>query len=398
MNKLAVVLGVAAVATLAGCKDPEYARNKPDVQNEVKSIETESGAVESADEAAATTDVAASSGAEEITVEEVADGGSAAKCTCAPGAQHDKPCTCGAPDCKCDVAGKGSASGKAAAGTCASGKAVAGACAAGAGSAAGADAAYVAGAEGAADAGYTVYIVQKGDYLAKISKKYNIKIDAIKKLNNMTSDNIRLGQKIKLPGKVEVGAQEVPAGAVKATPKKVYESYTGATKDYVVVAGDTLGKIAYSNGMNIRQLKELNGLTSDLIKVGQKLKVAAAGAAVASAAPAVAAKTAAKTEVKPAAAKAEAKPVGKETVAKVETKAAEAKSEVKEAVSEAEAKVEAVAEAVEGATNYVVQEGDDLPTIAIEFRVPVARLRELNNLGEGDEVKPGQVLKIPAEM
>ena len=393
MNKLAVVLGVAAVATLAGCKDPEYARNKPGAQNEVKSVVTEPvDNVQSAGGTEADVGGAANYGqaaggqaadADEINVESIPGGEAADKCQCKPGAKHSKPCECGASDCKCAVTG---AAGASAAG-------VAGAGVVGAAGAADAEGAGAVVAE-AGDA-YTVYIVQKGDYLAKISKKYNIKIDAIKKLNNMTSDNIRLGQKIKLPGKVEVGAQEIPAGAIKATPKKVYQSYVGATKEYVVVAGDTLGKIAYSNGMNIRQLKELNGLTSDTIRIGQKLKIADGQAAVAVSAPVAAAKT-------------ETKAVAKTAAAKVDTKVAEAKADTKAAVaeadakadavvSEAEAKVEAVAEAVEGTTNYVVQEGDDLPTIAIEFRVPVARLRELNNLGEGDEVKAGQVLKIPAE-
>ena len=374
MNKLAVVLGVAAVATLAGCKDPEYARNKPAAQDEVKSVETEpaeSGEAVGGDQSVGA--VAGETGADgDIVVSE--DGKT---CTCAPGVKHDKPCTCGASDCKCPV--EASADGKAAA----------------TGAAAGA-AAGVAAAEQVADADYSVYIVQRGDYLAKISKKYNIKIDAIKKLNNMTDDNLRLGQKIKLPGKVEVGAQEVPAGAIKATPKKVYESYNGPTKDYVVVSGDSLGKIAYSNGMNIRQLKELNGLTSDTIKIGQKLKIAAA--APKAAAP-VAVKAAAPVAVKAEAPAKVAAPA--KAAVKVETpaKAVEAPVEpVKDTVTAVEQPAAEVVDAVaEGMTNYVVQDGDDLPTIAIEFRVPVARLRELNNLGEGDEVKPGQTLKIPAE-
>ena len=350
MNKLGIVLGVAAVATLAGCKDPEYARIRPDAQNQAKSIETKP-----AEDVAKVDEVKVDEvKADEIKTTEVKD--EAPKCKCAPGTKHDKPCECGAADCQCVVEVK------------------------------------------PVEPEYTVYIVQRGDYLAKISKKYNIKVDAIKKLNNMTTDNIRLGQKLKLPGKVEVGAQEVPAGAVKAAPaKKAYESYKGATKEYVVVAGDSLGKIAYSNGMNIRQLKELNGLTKDTVYVGQKLKIADKGA--------VAAPALAKTETKAVApvvpakveeAKVEA-PAEAKVEAPVEAKADEAKVEVPADAAAAAAPVAEAAASAEGTTNYVVQDGDDLPTIAIEFRVPVARLRELNNLGEGDEVKAGQVLKIPAE-
>ena len=365
MNKLAVVLGVAAVATLAGCKDPEYARKRSAVQDEVKSVETEPVVEKQAETVKAEKPVEVV----EVKVEPVQ------KCTCAPGTKHEKPCECAASDCKCIVVAAEAKS----------------------------DAvAPVAPAEPE----YTVYIVQRGDYLAKISKKFNIKVDAIKKLNNLTSDNIRLGQKLKLPGKVEVGAQEVPAGAVKATPKKVYESYTGATKEYVVVAGDSLGKIAYSNGMNIRQLKELNGLTKDTVYIGQKLKIAdssAAPKAVAAAAAPVAAAPVVQAKAVAAPKAAAPKTVTSAAVKVEQPKAVESKAaESAAAAPQAEAAVDAVeqpaaAAPADGTTDYVVQDGDDLPTIAIEFRVPVARLRELNNLGEGDEVKPGQTLKIPAE-
>ena len=339
MNKLAVVLGVAAVATLAGCKDPEYAHAYAGARDEAKNIETEPAPVEAVQ-------------VEEVKTEEVKE--EAPKCKCAPGTKHEKPCECGADDCQCIVEAK------------------------------------------AVEPEYTVYIVQRGDYLAKISKKFNIKVDAIKKLNNLKSDNVRLGQKIKLPGKVEVGAQTVPEGAVaKAPAKKAYESYKGETKEYVVKSGDSLGKIAYSNGMNIRQLKELNGLKTDVVRVGQKLKIAANGKSVEKKADT---KVAPVAEAKPVPAKddavtpvVETKPVAESTaVAPV----AEAKDEVKDpapVVEETKAPVPA-----EGVTSYVVQEGDKLTRIAIDFEVPIARIRELNNLGEGDEVKAGQVLQIPA--
>ena len=334
MNKLAVVLGVAAVATLAGCKDPEYARVKPAPQDEAKSVETEP---------------AEETQVEEVKTEEVKE--EAPKCKCAPGTKHEKPCECGADDCQCIVEAK------------------------------------------AVEPEYTVYIVQRGDYLAKISKKFNITIDAIKKLNNMKSDNVRLGQKIKLPGKVEVGAQTVPEGAVKKAPaKKPYESYKGETKEYVVKSGDSLGKIAYSNGMNIRQLKELNGLKTDVVRVGQKLKIAANGKSVEKKADTKAAPV---VEAKPA-------PVKDDAVAPVaETKPVEESAPVVETKEEVKEPAPAVEEPksaapAEGVTSYVVQEGDKLTRIAIDFEVPIARIRELNNLGEGDEVKAGQVLQIPA--
>ena len=51
----------------------------------------------------------------------------------------------------------------------------------------------------------TDYVVRPGDYLAKISKRYNIRLDAIRRVNpQLKGDTIRVGQTIKLPGKVEL--------------------------------------------------------------------------------------------------------------------------------------------------------------------------------------------------
>ena len=225
MNKLGIVLGIAAVAVIAGCKDPNYQRKAS--KDEVKDIGTQ---VEQQPEPDTP-----------VVTEEK-------HCTCPPGTKHTEPCQCGAPDCQCIVEQK------------------------------------IVEKKDVKplpppEPEYTVYIVQRGDYLAKISKKYNVTINSIKRLNNLKDDNIRIGQKLKLPGKLEIGEQKVPEGAfakdAKTTAKKPYAAYTGATKEYVVKSGDTLGAIAYGNGINIRQLKELNGLTSDSLKIGQKLKVPA---------------------------------------------------------------------------------------------------------------------------
>ena len=45
----------------------------------------------------------------------------------------------------------------------------------------------------------------------------------------------------------------------------------------------------------------------------------------------------------------------------------------------------------------MVQEGEDITGLSIRFSLSPAEIRELNNLGENDELKPGQVLKLPAD-
>ncbi len=60
-----------------------------------------------------------------------------------------------------------------------------------------------------------------------------------------------------------------------ATKKEeiVYETLKGAEIEYKVVSGDNLSKIASQNGITVDQLKKENGLTSNTLKIGQKLKI-----------------------------------------------------------------------------------------------------------------------------
>ncbi len=348
MKKFSVVLGVAAVATLVGCKDPDYIKGTSTSKNEVRNIET----------------------------------APKASCKCAPGTKHFEPCKCAADDCKCVVEKRVEVR------------------------PAPQPVVKTVPQPVVPAATYTTYIVQRGDYLSKISKKFNIRIDAIRKANpSIKKDVVFVGMKLKLPGNVDVGEQKMPV--VKAQPAK--KTYTGATKEYVVKNGDTLGAIAYGNGINIRQLKALNNLTSDNLRIGQKLKIPA--------------EKVVKKSAKAPAKAAEANKVN--TVVKSETPApAKKEEEVKKQVAETPAektevldpapaekaadKEEPAAEAAtpvadDAASNgdkhetYVVQEGDDMTGVSIRWGVSAAAIRELNNLGEKDQLTPGQILKLPAD-
>ena len=361
MNKLVTVLGVAAVATLAGCKDPSYKPMTPSPSKyEVKTIEPVSctcppGTIH---------EVPCACGAADCRCL-VATKPVVPSCKCAPGTKHTSPCTCGAPDCQCVVEVKP-----------------------------------VVVPVRPVEPETTIYVVQNGDYLAKISKKYNVTINSIKRLNNLKSDTVRVGQKLKLPGKLDIVAPVAPAAAPKspAQAKKGFAAYTGATKEYVVKSGDTLGSVAYGNGCNIRQLKQLNGLTSDVLKIGQKLKVPAAGAAVAPVAKKVVVQKINEPQSKVA-------PAG--VVAPVETKKAEpapaATSEADPApaaeptVDATAPAADATAPAADAGQTYVVQEGDDMTGVSIRFCVSASAIRELNNLSDDAQLTPGQIIKLPAD-
>ena len=355
MKKFGMVLGAAAIAAIAGCKDPDYKRaGAPAGQNDVKSADTT---------------VAPRPAAQ-------APAPAQKQCTCAPGTRHTRPCACGGANCFCIVEQAHAPS-------------------------AGVSAAPVNPPPAVPET--TTYVVQSGDYLAKISKKFNVTIAAIKKANNMTNDVVRVGQKIKIPGKVDVGAAAVQPKAAADSSKKAapFVSYAGATKEYVVKSGDTLGAIAYSNGINIRQLKEMNGLTNDVVRVGQKLKIPAEKQVKA---PATKKAATAKAAVAPKAA-AEAKPVAEAKPAEAAAPAAAEKPADAAPAADAEKPAEAAApaaaekpaDAAPATATYVVQEGDDMTGVSIRWGVSAAEIRELNNLGDSDQLKPGQILKLPAE-
>jgi len=342
MKKFGMVLGAAAIVAIAGCKDPNYKRaGAPAGQNDAKSADTTVAQAETP---------------------------AAKQCTCAPGTRHAKPCECGGENCACTVKE-------------APAKPV--------------QVEELAKKPAPAEPETTVYVVQSGDYLAKISKRFNVTIASIKSLNNLKGDVIRVGQKLKIPGKVDVGTP-APAPAPAKKSSSSFTPYTGATKEYVVKSGDTLGAVAYGNGINIRQLKELNGLKNDNLRVGQKLKVPAEKSAKA-----VAAKKAAKPDAAPAA---ESKPVVEQpaapAAAPVDAEPAVAPAEPVEAQPAPAADVAAPAAeqaAAPALATYVVQEGDDMTGVSIRWGVSAAEIRELNNLGDADQLKPGQILKLPAE-
>ena len=100
------------------------------------------------------------------------------------------------------------------------------------------------------------YTVQSGDSLWSIARKFNTTVDELKRLNNLTSNNLQIGQVLKVPTTDEVIN---PEG----------ESLT----NYVVQSGDSLYKIAMKFNTTVNDIKRINGLTTDYLSVGQVLRI-----------------------------------------------------------------------------------------------------------------------------
>ncbi|WP_010286891.1 C40 family peptidase [Kurthia massiliensis] len=122
------------------------------------------------------------------------------------------------------------------------------------------------------------YTVKSGDSLGLIAIKHNMSVAQLKKLNNLTSDIIYVSQKLKVSGsttstKTATKSFTTKTSSTKTTTPKSTTTQKTSTKTYSVSSGDSLGAIAVKYGMSVSALKALNNLDSDLIFIGQKLKV-----------------------------------------------------------------------------------------------------------------------------
>ena len=121
--------------------------------------------------------------------------------------------------------------------------------------------------------------VKSGDTLSKYSKQYHLSVSEIKTANKLSSDKLKIGQNIYIPekGKVVAKTSVSPSPAVKT----VKPSTSPSSAVYTVKSGDSLSAIAKKYKVTVTQLKTWNGLKSDKIKLGQKLKINSSSVTVA---------------------------------------------------------------------------------------------------------------------
>ena len=102
---------------------------------------------------------------------------------------------------------------------------------------------------------YDVYTVKKGDSLWSISQKYNISVKELIELNNLNNLTLQINQKLKVPKTIIIEPEE------------------NDTEIYIVEKNDTLWSISRKFNISVNELKELNNLTSNLLSIGQQLKI-----------------------------------------------------------------------------------------------------------------------------
>lgn len=125
------------------------------------------------------------------------------------------------------------------------------------------------------------YTIVKGDTFATIAKKFpGVSAKHIQEANpTVQPTKLKIGQKIQIPA----GSASAPVNTATSAPDN--NSVAGGDNSYTVKSGDTLTTIAKSHGTSVKAIRSANSLTTDKIRVGQKLKLPARSSAPAPAEP-----------------------------------------------------------------------------------------------------------------
>ena len=181
----------------------------------------------------------------------------------------------------------------------------------------------------------SIYVVQKGDNLSNIAKKFNVTVAELQDWNKLTTKSIPLGaslQVVKNPIHNEVIAKPIERKDIA----------------YSVQKGDNLGSIAKKFGASVEELKQWNNLTTNAIAIGNSLIVA------------------------------------KNEIVIDTNKVAIASFKKKEQYPNTASKE----------SEYYVKKGDSLYSISKKYPgVTISDLKKWNNIN-GEELKPGMKLKI----
>lgn len=208
----------------------------------------------------------------------------------------------------------------------------------------------------------TTYRVQAGDYLNRIAGKFNITVGQLKAWNGLTSDFIYPGQVLRVvqnqaaaPRPESPGHQDPQPAPSQPRPSQPSQpSQPSGQTTYRVQAGDYLTRIAGKFNITVQQLKEWNGLTSNLIHPNQVLRVAPQ------------------------------QPTTPSPQAPSPANPQPAPSQPAQPTPPAESS---------RPSTYRVQAGDYLKRIAGKFNITVGQLKSWNGLNS-DFIYPGQVLKV----
>ncbi|MBM7062041.1 LysM peptidoglycan-binding domain-containing protein [Pseudomonas sp. UL073] len=115
------------------------------------------------------------------------------------------------------------------------------------------------------------YKVRKGDTLQSIARRYDLSINSLQDINNLSNSRLHAGQSLTLP----LRAGEQPRQAAQPT---IAVATVSKPRTYRVKNGDNMWQIAKANNVAVDDLKRWNKLSNHGLKVGQVLNLQGAGA------------------------------------------------------------------------------------------------------------------------
>lgn len=164
--------------------------------------------------------------------------------------------------------------------------------------------------------GGTYVTLAQGETLFNLSKRYGVPVDALKSVNNLSNPRgVQAGQRILIPtyvygrsvpvsapdansgvrsarasvgGRSDVSLDRAPVPTVRpqrsVVPPAPVQSVSATAPAsapaaslqggrYTVQSGDTLSAISRRTGASVDAIKRTNGLTSDMVRVGQRLTI-----------------------------------------------------------------------------------------------------------------------------
>ena len=182
----------------------------------------------------------------------------------------------------------------------------------------------------------STYIVQKGDNLGSIAKKYNVTVADLQKWNTLSTNMVQSGASLAVSNDEIAEKEELPSNPER---KNI---------EYIVQKGDNLGNIASKFGTTLTDLKLWNKLADNNLSIGKNLIVA------------------------------------KDEIAIVTDKATVNTFKTKSSIAGTSSKM----------AEYYVKKGDSLFSIAKKYPgVTISDLKKWNDI-RSEDIKPGMKLKI----
>ena len=208
------------------------------------------------------------------------------------------------------------------------------------------------------------YVVQKGDSLWSIASKLGASVDELKKLNNLSTNNLSIGQLLKVPtnngGNTGDNAPTAPENI------------------YTVQKGDSLWAIANKYGTTVDNIKKANNLSTNNLSIGQTLVIPSTNVP-------------GQTEITYVVKKGDSLWL---IANKYDTTVDKIKSTNNLSSNNLSIGQVLIIPSTSSFTNYTVQKGDSLWVIANKYNTTVDNIKKLNNL-TSNNLSIGQKLLLP---